>query len=168
MSAVAEAANCLQSLVRERIDAWRSGGAPDAAEFLAEHPELEQNKSLVLDLVLEEYCLRTAAGDTLVKSTFCERFPAYRQSIFKMLEVQEYLDKCPQFAIDSQPSQWPQAGERFLGYEVIEQLGSGALARVYLAREPALGQRLVVIKVSRFGAAEAETLGKLSHPNIVP
>jgi serine/threonine protein kinase len=78
------------------------------------------------------------------------------------------LDQCPQFALGSQRADWPQPGERFLGYDVVELLGSGALARVYLAREPALGQRLVVIKVSRFGAAEAETLGKLSHPNIVP
>jgi serine/threonine protein kinase len=168
MSGPEGAAKCLQSLVHEQIEAWRSGSQPDAAEFLAEHPELQQNKSLVLDLVLEEYCLRTAAGDTLVKSTFCDRFPAYRQSIVKMLEVHEFLDQCPQFAIDSQPKQWPQPGEHFLGYDVLEQLGSGALARVYLASEPALGRRLVVIKVSRFGAAEAETLGKLSHPNIVP
>ena len=168
MSGVEGSAKCLQSLVEEQIEAWRSGNQPDAAEFLAEHPELEQNKSLVLNLVLEEYCLRTAAGDTLVKSTFCDRFPAYRQSIVKMLEVHEYLDQCPQFAIDSQPNKWPQPGEHFLGYDVIDQLGSGALARVYLASEPALGRRLVVIKVSRFGAAEAETLGKLSHPNIVP
>jgi len=168
MSVAETNSTCLQSLVREQIDAWRSGSHPDAAVFLAEHPELETNKSLVLDLVLEEYCLRAAAGDTLVKSTFCERFPAYQKSIVKMIEVQEFLDQCPEFAAHGQRATWPQPGERFLGYDIVELLGSGALARVYLAREPALGRRVVVIKVSRFGAAEAETLGKLSHPNIVP
>ncbi len=35
-------------------------------------------------------------------------------------------------------------------------------------RETALGNRVVVVKVSRFGASEALTLGRLGHPNIVP
>jgi serine/threonine protein kinase len=160
--------NELRTLVGERIDQWRAGAEPDAAAFLDKHPELEGAKSLVLELVLEEYCLRRAAGDTVVKSTFCERFGTYRQSIVKMLEVQEYLDQCPAFAAETERADWPLVGERFMGYEIVEPLGRGALARVYLAREPALGNRLVVIKVSRFGAREAETLGKLSHPNIVP
>jgi serine/threonine protein kinase len=160
--------NGLTALVRERIDQWRAGKQPDAAAFLDEHPEVQTAKSLVLDLVLEEYCLRTEAGDTVVRSTFCERFPAYRQSIVKMLEVKEYLDQCPQFAAELEGANWPLPGDRFMGYDVVEPLGRGALARVYLAREPALGKRPVVIKVSRFGAREAETLGKLSHPNIVP
>src|SRR5262249_15411493 len=41
-------------------------------------------------------------------------------------------------------------------------------ARVFLATEPALGHRPVAVKISRRGGAEARTLGRLSHPNIVP
>lgn len=158
----------LQALVRERIDGWRSGGEPDAAVVLDEHPELRGAKSLVMDLVLAEYTLRTEAGHSIAKSTFCDRFPAYRQSIGRMLEVQEYLDQCPQFAIDQERAPWPEPGDDFLGYEVVESLGSGGLARVYLAREGAVGRRQVVIKVSRLASREAHTLGKLSHPGIVP
>ncbi len=40
--------------------------------------------------------------------------------------------------------------------------------RVYLANESALGDRLVVVKVAPWGGGEAETLGRLTHPNIVP
>jgi serine/threonine protein kinase len=158
----------LAGLVREQIDRWRAEGGPDAAAFLDEHPELVRAKSLVLDLILEEYCLRTQAGDSIAKSTFCERFPHYRQSVAKMLAMHELLDQCPQFAIDMERSDWPAPGDRFLGFDVLQPLGRGSLARVYLAREPALGSRTVVIKVARIGGREAETLGKLSHPNIVP
>ncbi len=158
----------LQALVQEQIDRWRSGHHPDAAAFLGQHPELSGAKSLALDLIYEEYCLRTESGDTILKSTFCDQFPAYRQSIAKMIEVQEYLDQCPQFTAPPRESQWPRPGETFLGYEIAEPLGRGSLARVYLAREPALGKRLVVVKVSQFGAGEAQTLGRLSHENIVP
>jgi len=158
----------LQALVRERIDDWHLSGQPDAASVLAEHPELRGAKSLVMDLVLAEFNLRTAAGDTIAKSTFCDRFPAYRQSIAKMLQVQEFLDECPQFAIEEQRARWPVTGDEFLGYEIVEPLGRGGLARVFLARELAVGGRNVVVKISRFATREAHTLGKLSHPSIVP
>ena len=45
---------------------------------------------------------------------------------------------------------------------------AGAFAHVYLARQPALGNRLVVVKVAQYGSGEAETLGRLAHRNIVP
>ncbi len=85
----------LQALVRERIERWREGGEPDAAVVLAEHPELRGAKSLVMDLVLAEYSLRTAAGDAVGRDEFCDRFPTYRQSVARMLDVQDFLDKCP-------------------------------------------------------------------------
>src|SRR5262249_26623644 len=116
---------------------------------------------------LAEYSVRTAAGDRIVKSDFCDRFPTYRQSIAKLLEVQEFLDQCPQFAIDDS-SRWPAPGEDFLGFEIVEPLGRGGLARVFLGRETAPGNRQVVIKISRFASREAHTLGKLSHPSIMP
>src|SRR6185369_8619704 len=63
---------------------------------------------------------------------------------------------------------WPEPGEQFLGFELLEDLGSGSFARVYLARQPELGDRLVALKVAQHGAREAQTLGRLRHPNIVP
>ena len=53
------------------------------ARVLADHPEIESRRTLVLDLVWEEYTLRTAAGDKISKSHFYERFPRYRRSIAK-------------------------------------------------------------------------------------
>src|SRR6478736_4811561 len=129
----------LQALVRDSIDRWRSSGEPDAAGVLADNPELGGSKSLVMDLVLAEFNLRNAAGKPVAKSTFCNRFPAYRQSIVKMLEVQEFLDQCPQFALDEERTRWPVPGDEFLGYEIVEPLGRGGLARVFLARERAVG-----------------------------
>jgi serine/threonine protein kinase len=158
----------LHDLVQAEIAEWQSGQPPDAAGFLSSHPELEREKSLALELIQNEYFLRTASGDTIRKSTFCDQFPAYRRSVAKILEVEDYFDQCPQFAVPRSEAAWPRPGRQFLGYDIVQPLGRGALARVYLAREPALGKRLVVIKVSRYGAGEAATLGRLSHENIVP
>ena len=62
---------------------------------------------------------------------------------------------------------WPVPGEEFLGFDILHELGIGAIARVFLAAERALGGRYVAVKVSLFGDEEADTLGKLSHPNVV-
>jgi serine/threonine protein kinase len=158
----------LRTLVQEQIDRWRSSGRGDAAAFLDEHPELRRAKSLVLDLIHEDYCLRREAGHEVNKSHFCDRFPSYRQSVFRMLEVEEYLDQRPGFATKLDESQWPVPGQHFMGFDLVELLGCGALARVFLAREPALGNRPVVVKISQHGGSEAEMLGKLPHPGIVP
>src|SRR5262245_4903023 len=158
----------LQALVRERIDRWREGGEPDAAEVLDEHPELRGAKGLVLDLVLAEYSLRMEAGDAVERKELFDRFPTYRQSIARMLAVQDFLDKCPDGAAKEEPSRWPLLGEEFLGYELVEPLGRGGLARVYLARETKVGGRWVVVKISRHGSQEAAALGKVSHPSVAP
>jgi len=157
----------LQTLVRDKIDAWHAGQSPDTSRLLDEYPELRKAKSLVLDLALAEYEVRTAAGDPIAKGDYCDRFPAYRQSLSRLLEVHEFLDKCPQFAVND-ATRWPAPGEEFLGFEIVEPLGRGGMARVFLARQPELGNRQVVIKVSRFASREAHTLGKLSHPSIMP
>jgi serine/threonine protein kinase len=157
----------LQELVRDTIRRWRMGARPDADEFLRSHPELSRHKSLAIDLIYEEYCLRHEQGDTLVPSTFCERFPHYEQSLSKMLAVHETLEGSSPRAQPPQ-SPWPKVGDSFLGYHLVEALGRGSLARVFLAREAAVGSRLVVVKISRHGAGEAHLLGKAAHPAIVP
>ena len=155
------------NLVEDTIARWRSGEPPDAAGFFARHPEVGARKSLALDLIHEELCLRREAGDTVVASTFVARFPAYRSSVVKMLAVEQYGEANPGFAESIGESLWPQPGQQFQGFEIVEPLGRGALARVYLARETDMGRRPVVVKVSQHGGHEAHLLGKLEHDNIV-
>ena len=63
------------------------------------------------------------------------------------------------------------------GWSIVDELGTGATSRVYLATRGDDGER-VVVKVMKSGTAEAErsqyflremqVLQKVSHPNIVP
>jgi serine/threonine protein kinase len=55
-----------------------------------------------------------------------------------------------------------------LQFDLVEEIGRGSFGRVFLAAEPALGGRHVVVKVAPRGGDEAELLGRLHHPNIVP
>jgi serine/threonine protein kinase/Flp pilus assembly protein TadD len=161
------AAHALKSGIVAR---WREGAPVDAAAEIDQHPELHQDRSAVLDLLYEEYCLRAEAGQEVEVDSLCERFPDVAHSLRKLIQAHEYLQQNPHLwaAQQAEALRWPEPGNVFLGYDLIGELGRGAFARVFLASEPALGSRHVVVKVAHQGATEAETLGRLVHPNVVP
>jgi serine/threonine protein kinase len=150
------------------VDRWRQGESPSAQAVLRDHPELAGQKSVVLDLAYEEFCLRREAGETLAPSTFCDQFPTYRKSLERLLGVHELLAGNPALESLADEAPWPEPGDDFLGFRLREELGKGALGRVFLATEPALGNRQVVLKLALEGGREAEILGKLKHDHIVP
>jgi serine/threonine protein kinase len=153
------------SEIRKR---WEQGEYHDVATLLAKHPEIKQCRSLVLDLAHEEYCNRLATGESLDTGEFSRQFPSFQKSLYFLIEVHKLLDQDPYLRILQNDITWPQPGENFLGFSLLSELGRGTFARVFLATQPALGNRLVALKVALHGSSEAETLGKLKHPNIVP
>src|SRR5262249_30298268 len=62
----------------------------------------------------------------------------------------------------------PEAGQEFLGFRLIEELGRGAFGRVFLAFQGDLANRPVALKVSTDLQGESHTLAQLQHTNIVP
>ena len=62
----------------------------------------------------------------------------------------------------------PEVGEEICGFRLVGELGQGAFAKVFLARQVELGNRLVVLKVSGEGGGESQLLAQLQHTNIVP
>ena len=139
----------------------------NAQAFLKLHPEFRARKSIVLDLAYEEFCQRLEAGEPVDPDVYCRQFPTFAKSLRRLIDVHEFLEEnshwLPTARVD-----WPKPGSVFEGFSILAELGRGAFARVFLAREIALGNRLVAVKVSSDGYAEAEILGKLRHPNIVP
>src|SRR5262249_28311751 len=63
---------------------------------------------------------------------------------------------------------WPEPGDTLVGFRVVRELGRGAFARVYLATEPDLGGRTVVLKVGKHGSGAAQILCRRRHDNVVP
>ncbi|HVW37229.1 MAG TPA: serine/threonine-protein kinase, partial [Pirellulales bacterium] len=154
------------------LSAWRDsrtqsrGGS--TGEMLDRYPELKFRKSVVLSMAYDEYCRREAAGEAVDRREFCRAFPGHQESVARLLSVYQYLkerDLLPNEA--ALEENWPEPGETIAGFHLLDGLGLGAFARVYIAEEPAVAHRRVAVKVSSEGAAEVDVLGKLSHPNIV-
>jgi hypothetical protein len=143
--------------------AWRDGDPPDAAAAVAAHPDLLRHRSLAVELAYEEYCLREEAGATPPADSFCRRFPAFRSHLREVIRGHRFLADHP----DALAPPWPEPPAPFEGLALVRELGRGAFARAYLARDPETGDRPVVLKLAPARSAEGRTLGPLNHPHVI-
>ncbi len=140
-----------------------------AARVVASAAVPAAEKSALLDRAYDEYVKRVDGGEPLDPDEFCRRFTVFKTSLRKLIETHQFLVENPHYIDKLDAARWPRPGDTFLSFTLIGELGRGAFARVFLAREPALGGRMVALKLSALhGRAEAETLGRLAHPHIVP
>ena len=153
-----------REVVERAIAQWKETGEADARHVIQQHPELAQYKALMLELAYEEFCCRQEDGQALDSTVFCDRFPSIRTSLAQQLEVHKFAPILVELFSNLR---WPQPGEDFAHFKLVEEIGRGAMARVFLAIEPGVGRRRVVVKVSVHSEREADTLGKLLHPGIV-
>jgi serine/threonine protein kinase len=130
------------------------------------HPPASNEKSDLIDQAYSEYRNLCAAGVEVDPDAFCARFPAYQTSLRRLLEVHREIEADP--SLLKKLDRWPAPGDDFCRFRLGQELGRGAFARVFLAREPAVGNRQVVLKVSLHSDDEIDTLGKFEHPNVVP
>ena len=157
--------NRLAEAIKRR---WQQGEPPNLNGVLASHPELQRDRSVVLNLAYAEYRTRVQAGESIDAEAFAQRFPSLERSLYLLIEVHGLLSHDPELQLLQENAAWPEAGSRFLQFDLTAEIGRGAFGRVFLATEPALGGRQVVVKVAPQGGGEAEIIGRLRHPNIVP
>ncbi|HEY2910069.1 MAG TPA: protein kinase, partial [Gemmataceae bacterium] len=62
----------------------------------------------------------------------------------------------------------PQPGDQFFGFRLVEEIGHGTFARVFLAKQETLAGRDVVLKVTLRPTREPERIARLQHTNVVP
>ena len=128
----------------------------------------EIDRSVVIDGACDEYRRRVENHESVDIHEFCQQYSQVYHSLVRQIEVEEYLRENPLVAQQALETAWPELGEVFFGCHIDEEIGSGAFARVYLCSQPELGNRQVVLKIARGGAYEAKTMGRLTHPNIMP
>jgi serine/threonine protein kinase len=146
---------------------WPSNAPPDVRALLDRDPDLRGDRDAVLDLAYDEYCRLIEAGQAPDPDEFCARYPTFGSALRLAIEARAFFSANPSYLEEKKPVAWPGPGETFLGFRLLRELGRGAFARVFLAAEPDLGDRLVAVKVSPHGGTEAQTLGPLNHPNVV-
>ncbi len=148
-------------LARAFNDAWARGDCRSLEQFLARRGELQLDAAAGVQLVCEEICLRQEAGETIDPAEIVGRFPQWRAEL-------ELLLACHGLFQDEPPAGFPASGEEVGEFRLLDELGRGATGRVFLATQPSLSDRPVVVKFTSFEAAEHLSLARLQHSGIAP
>src|SRR5437764_336085 len=139
--------------VDEMIAAWRRGERPIAEDFLARHPELGDEAAI--RLIFEEFCLRQEAGMEVDPEEITRRFPQWRDELMVLLDCQRLMESGHSTAV------LPKVGDVFAGFRLLAELGRGVSGQVFLASQPTLADRPVVLKVTPRGREEHLSLARL-------
>jgi serine/threonine protein kinase/lipoprotein NlpI len=154
------ASSLVSRLAEEMAQRWHEGEHPLAEEYLAQYPELCGQPDAVVRLIYEEICLRQANGQETASMEVVQRFPQWREQLEDIL--------CRPFPKSLLPPRLPEVGESLGGFHLIAELGHGIRGRVFLASQPALADRAVVLKITSCDGGEHLSLARLQHTHIVP
>ncbi len=189
------------SLIRvQQREEWQAGRRVLAEAYLVRFPNVAANAAAVVDLVISEYQLRLELGDNPSAHEYVHRFPQHADALRRRFAVLGALtDRSLTQTVDTTISPAartegapaaetkdaaPAVVARVLpgrpavtGYDLLGELGRGAMGVVYRARQKALGREVALKMVlsGQFAGAhelerfrtEAVQLAKLQHPNIV-
>ncbi|MDR3638012.1 MAG: serine/threonine-protein kinase [Isosphaeraceae bacterium] len=139
--------------------AYRRGERLAAEELLELGPPL--GAEAAVRLIYEEVCLRREAGEDVPTAEVVGRFPQWRAQLELVLDADRLLR--PHVT-----AKFPEVGEALGPYRLLAELGRGASGRTFLAAQPALADRPVVLKVIPSDQEEHLSLARLQHTHIVP
>ena len=140
----------------------RSGRPKRLADYCLEFPELLA-EPLPADLLYEEFRVRRDSGDKVEADDYLKAYPTQANRFEGLLTLDSHRQPRA-----SEPTVGDafDVGARLEDFELVRELGRGAFARVFLARQHSM-QRWVALKISRNVGTEPQTMAQLDHPYIV-
>lgn len=146
---------------------WQGQAEPKhLTDYLREFPELAAD-GVPVDLVYEEFHIRRQCGLAVDPREYLQQFPNQADELARLLGVTNEFDST---SVPHHPRkenlQTVMAGQQVDDFDLLAQLGEGAFARVFLARQRSM-QRLVALKVSADSGTEPQVLAQFDHDYIV-
>lgn len=148
--------------VEALADALRRGEPMPVEELIARHPSTDDETTI--RLIYEDVCLRRDAGQEVRTDEVIGRFPRWKDELAILLGCDRLLRPVSPGAGVS----WPEAGSELGPHRLGTELGRGASGRTFLATEPGLADRRVVLKLIPDDQDEHLSLARLQHTHIVP
>jgi len=130
--------------------------------YSAAFPDLLSPGAIPLDLVMEEIQLRKESGENPSHDDYLRRFPQFEGMLSQLSCESEATSAGRKLAPPPELS----LGTQIDDFLLLQKLGQGAFAHVYLAQQLSM-HRLVALKVSRGKGDESQALAQFDHPNIV-
>ena len=145
---------------------WERGERPRADDYFDRlNPERPAEYA---ELIYQEFCLAESKGLAPEPEDFLVRFPDHREALNRLFAIHNAIE-LSQLRLWAGPAvpTLPEAGDEIGPYRLIQEIGQGGFARVFLAEQTDLDGRLVVLKVSARVTDEPWLLARSSHPHIV-
>ena len=158
----ADTAVRVDQLADAMVQRWHAGDPVTIESVLADHPDLQANPAAVMELLAEELNLCEEFGRPADEAELRRRFPQWDREVEVLLDCQHLL------SAREEAVRFPAPGESLGGFRLLHELGRGAHGRVFLATQPALAGRPVVLKLTPTAGGEHLSLARLQHTHIVP
>ncbi len=152
----------IEDLAEEMAHRWRDGERPRVEDYLELYPQLRDQPEAVLELLYEEIHLRQEQGQEIRAEELLRRFPDWQREVHALLECHHLL------AQQLAGPLFPTVGETLGEFHLLAELGGGTASRVFLAAQPSLANRPVVLKLGPRGGCEHLSLARLQHTHVVP
>jgi eukaryotic-like serine/threonine-protein kinase len=152
----------LATALEKMVDQWQAGQPKPAEKWLADYPELNADPEAAVRIVYEECCLREEHGEQVDSAEFYRRFPQWQEALAVVLDCHRLLRNV------DEPPKFPSAGQRLGEFRLLRELGRGGQGRVFLATQPSLSDRPLVVKLTAPTGQEHLSLARLQHTNIAP
>ncbi len=157
-----------QCLLDEFTEKWTRGEVRDVETYLAHIAA--PSPSITIELIYREYCLAELSGAQPDAASILKRFPQHRTLLERLFSVHR---ECSASELDN----WlgpaaveavlPEVGDEIGPYLLRRELGRGSFARVFLAEQCDLENRLVILKLSTTPTREPWLLARARHAHIV-
>jgi hypothetical protein len=175
---------------------WQYNRGPRRVEeYAADYPTLGPVSELPVDLIHEELQVRMQAGDKVTEAEIRRRFPKQATTLCNLVGGMAVAGTptCTYYAATTKPSssgekpssgaEHPsgkkntptkleplelnfEPGQTVDDFQLLTELGHGAFAQVFLARQISM-ERLVALKISKHTGSEPQTLAQLDHSHVV-
>jgi WD40 repeat protein len=169
---------------------WGRGDRFLVENYVEEYPQLRADPVAIVDLIYNEFLLRTQGKESPSVEEYLARFPDLVGAIRDQFEVHGALAAPSLFGSVTQDEKTvdaagaagrlpagPTSLPAVAGYQILKELGRGGMGVVYWAWQNGLN-RTVALKMILAGShagpralarfrTEAEAVGRVNHPNIV-
>jgi serine/threonine protein kinase/tetratricopeptide (TPR) repeat protein len=150
-----------EGIAQQMAEAWREGDRRPAETYL-ERLDPDAPAADQVRVIYEEYCLRLEMGLPAEAPDFRRRFPRVTADLDLLFGCHALI-----YPEVGEP-RLPEEGDELVGFELARELGRGAAGRVFIATDPSLADREVVLKITPLRGSEHWSLARLLHTHIVP